>query len=150
MEILLNIWWKSLHRNSRYCQNHQNEVTSCFPKMVINMKKDIFLVNHQNIGCKLLPKEEKNWKFETWPFTLYQTRSSILNHCVKTLQEYCKWLAIFILSWTLIKVTSVWIVFSIFRYWYWNPAESTCLVMSQLTTVKMNNPSKFLTFALNV
>ena len=42
MEILLNIWWKSLHRNSRYCQNHQNGVTSCFPKMVINMKKNIF------------------------------------------------------------------------------------------------------------
>ena len=42
MEILLNIWWKSLHRNSRYCPNHQNGVTSCFPKMVINMKKIIF------------------------------------------------------------------------------------------------------------
>ena len=42
MEILLNIWWKSLHRNSRYCQNHQNGVTSCFPKIVINMKKKIF------------------------------------------------------------------------------------------------------------
>ena len=39
IEILLNIWWKSLHRNSRYCQNHQNGVTSCFPKMVIKMKK---------------------------------------------------------------------------------------------------------------
>jgi len=34
IEILLNIWWKSLHRNSRYCQNHQNGVTSCFLKMV--------------------------------------------------------------------------------------------------------------------
>ena len=65
MEILLNIWWKSLHRNSRYCQNHQNGVTSCFPKVVINMKKKIFVVNHQNIGFK----EEKDWNFETWPFT---------------------------------------------------------------------------------
>ena len=44
MEILLNIWWKSLHRNSRYCPNHQNEVTSCFPKMVIKMKKNIFCI----------------------------------------------------------------------------------------------------------
>ena len=43
MEILLNIWWKSLPRNSRYCPNHQNEVTSCFPKMVIKMKKKYFL-----------------------------------------------------------------------------------------------------------
>ena len=41
MEILLNIWWKSLHRNSRYCPNHQNGVTSCFPKMVINMKSGL-------------------------------------------------------------------------------------------------------------
>ena len=40
MEILLNIWWKSLHRNSRYCQNHQNGVTSCFPKMAIRWKKN--------------------------------------------------------------------------------------------------------------
>ena len=82
MEILLNIWWKSLHRNSRYCQNHQNGVTSCFTKMVINMKKIFFVVNHQNIGCKPLPKEEKNWDFETWPFTHYQTRTGILKHCV--------------------------------------------------------------------
>ena len=34
IEILLNIWWKSLDRNSRYCQNHQKGVTSCFLKMV--------------------------------------------------------------------------------------------------------------------
>ena len=81
MEILLNIWWESLHRNSRYCQNQQNRVTSCFPKMVIIMKKIFFVVNHQNIGCKLLAKEEKIWKFETWPFTHYQTRSGILKHC---------------------------------------------------------------------
>ena len=40
MEILLKIWWKSLHRNSRYCQNHQN-VTSCFPKMIKLLKKMI-------------------------------------------------------------------------------------------------------------
>ena len=45
MEILLNIWWKSLHRNSRYCQNHQNGVTSCFPKMVIKMKKINFCID---------------------------------------------------------------------------------------------------------
>jgi len=42
IEILLNVWWKSLHGNSRYCPNHQNGVTSCFPKMIINMKKYIF------------------------------------------------------------------------------------------------------------
>ena len=81
MEMLWNIWWKSLHRNSRYCQNHPNGVTSCFPKMVIKMKKLNFVLNHQNIGCKLLPKEEKKIKSETWPFTHYQMRSSILNHC---------------------------------------------------------------------
>ena len=81
MEVLLNIWWKSLHRKSRYCQNHQNGVTSCFPKMVIN------ILNHQNIGCKLLPNEEKIWKFETWPFTHYQTRSGILKHC----ELHCKY-----------------------------------------------------------
>ena len=39
-------------------------------------------MKRQNIGCKLLPKEEKFWKFETWPFTHYQTRSGILKHCV--------------------------------------------------------------------
>ena len=42
----------------------------------------IILQNHQNIGCKPLPKEEKNWNFETWPFTHYQTRTGILKHCV--------------------------------------------------------------------
>ena len=45
MEIILNIWWKSLHRNSRYCQNHQNGVTSCFPKMVVKMKKKLYWFN---------------------------------------------------------------------------------------------------------
>jgi len=44
MEILLNIWWKSLHRNSRYCQNHQNGVTSCFLKMVKLLKKIILCI----------------------------------------------------------------------------------------------------------
>ena len=80
-------------------------------------------MNHQNIRYKLLPKEETNWKFETWPFTLYQTRSTILNHCVRTLQKYCKWLAIFILSWTLIKVTSVWIVFFYFQILILEPSR---------------------------
>ena len=95
MEILLNIWWKSLHRNSRYCQNHQNGVTSCFPKMVIKMKKKIVL-NHQNIGCKrLLGKGEKNRKFETWPFTHYQTRSGILNHCAIPQNSFLVGLALF-------------------------------------------------------
>ena len=68
MEVLLNIWLKSLHRNCRYCQNHQNEVNSCFPKMVIKLKKHFFVLIYQNIGCKLLPKEEKSWKSETWSF----------------------------------------------------------------------------------
>ena len=67
MKVLLNIWWKSLHRNSRYCQNHQNGVNSCFQKMVINMKKKKIIVNHQNIGCKLLPKEEKIWNLTIYP-----------------------------------------------------------------------------------
>ena len=43
-EIKLNIWWKSLHRKSRYCQNHQNGVTSCFPKMVIKWKQNSFSI----------------------------------------------------------------------------------------------------------
>ena len=51
-------------------------------KWSLTWKKIFFVVNHQNIGCKLLPKEEKIWKFETWPFTHYQTRSGILKHCV--------------------------------------------------------------------
>ena len=45
MEVLLNIWLKSLHRNCRYCQNHQNEVNSCFPKMVIKLKKQFFCID---------------------------------------------------------------------------------------------------------
>ena len=57
-------------------------------KWSLTWKKIFFVVNHQNIGCKLLPKEEKNWKFETWPFTHYQTRSSILKHCVQCLQFF--------------------------------------------------------------
>ena len=48
MEILLNFWWKSLHRKSRYCQIHENGVTSWFQKMVIQWKKNIF--------CFQLPK----------------------------------------------------------------------------------------------
>ena len=39
MEILLNIWWKSLHRNSRYCQNHQNGVTNASQKWSLTWKK---------------------------------------------------------------------------------------------------------------
>ena len=50
-------------------------------KWSLTWKKVFFVVNHQNIGCKLLPKEEKNWNFETWPFTHYQTRLGILKHC---------------------------------------------------------------------
>ena len=41
--------------------------------MVIKMKKYKF--------CIESPKEEKNLKSETWPFTHYQMRSGILNHC---------------------------------------------------------------------
>ena len=52
-----------------------------FQKWSLTRKKIFFVVNHQNIGCKPLPKEEKNWNFETWPFTHYQTGSGILKHC---------------------------------------------------------------------
>ena len=48
------------------------------------MKNIFFVSNHQNIGCKLVPKGEKKLKFETRPFTNYQTRSGILNHCAKS------------------------------------------------------------------
>ena len=40
--------------------------------MVINMKK-----KYQNIGCKLLPKEEKNGKFETWNLIIYPLPNEI-------------------------------------------------------------------------
>ena len=43
-------------------------------------KKNVVLI-YQNIGCKLLPKEEKKWKSETLPFWNYQRWSGILNHC---------------------------------------------------------------------
>ena len=47
-------------------------------KWSLSWKKIFFVLNHQNIGCKLLSKEEKELKSETWPFTHFQTRS---NHC---------------------------------------------------------------------
>ena len=49
-----------------YCQNHQNGVTSCFPKMVIKMKKKEFVLIYQNLGCKLLKfgYSEKATQFE--------------------------------------------------------------------------------------
>ena len=34
----------SFTEKSRYCQNHENGVTSCFPKMVIYWKKNIFCI----------------------------------------------------------------------------------------------------------
>ena len=80
-------------------------------------------MNHQNIGCKLLPKREKieNLKLDHLPFTKRDRAFWIT--VIKTLQEYCKWLAIFILSWTLIKVTSVWIVFFYFQILILEPSR---------------------------
>ena len=60
-KMKLNIWWKFVHRKSRYCQNHQNGVTSSFPKMVIRWKKKkILVLNYQNSWFKLLPKLKKS------------------------------------------------------------------------------------------
>ena len=43
---------------------------------------------YQNIGYKLLPKEEKIWKSEIWSFLNYRKWSSILNHCDTAVHVY--------------------------------------------------------------
>ena len=65
--------------DSKYCQNHQNGVTSCFPKRV---KKKWIELNYQSSWSNLQPKTKRIFFFWTRPYLNYRKWSGILNHCV--------------------------------------------------------------------
>ena len=50
-------------------------------KWSLSWKNNFFVLIYQNIGCKLLPKEEKGWKSETWSLLEKRRLPGILNHC---------------------------------------------------------------------
>ena len=62
-------------------------------KWSLSGNKVFFAFNYKNIWCKLLPKEEKSWISETWPFLNFLIRPGILLHCVlytSPINNYCK------------------------------------------------------------
>ena len=76
MEILSNIWWKSLHRNSRYCQRGH-----------FMLRKNGLLVKRINVLDWIIKGRDKSFNlkvknFVTLPFLNFQMRSDILIHCV--------------------------------------------------------------------
>ena len=79
-------------------------------------KKIFFVVNHQNIGCKLLLKEEKNWKFETWPFSHYQTDREFWNtvYDINQASMFLRQFTIF-WSWLVIFTLFTFDIFSIIK-----------------------------------
>ena len=76
MEILINIWWKSLslHRNSRYIAKIiKVRSLHASQKLSLRWKKNVLI--YQNIGFRLLPNEKK----KIWNLIIFEL-TKVIEH----------------------------------------------------------------------